>query len=172
MPQATRRNPWWKPHQSPQERAKRARGHATGVPQTESGRRRKAERQQAYYHSHQPGTGSPGCSGCGCVVLLAFGLAFSSMLLATGCGPVGRPAASSTTSVATKTFSRDEFKQLVIGKTEAEVKAAVGGPDKTSDNGHAVCWEYKQRTVDPTTGKTDRLILVFFKDGKVDSITF
>ena len=70
----------------------------------------------------------------------------------------------------TKSFStmtRDEFgAKLVVGMSVQEVIAAVGTPDSTADSGELKWWYYKQKTVDPITGKVDSSIQVCFKNGK------
>jgi hypothetical protein len=73
-----------------------------------------------------------------------------------------------------KTYTRDEFKKLVMGKTMEEVKALLGAPDRTRDAaGGVVRWHYNQRTVDPANGKPDILAEVNFdKDGVVGSVNF
>jgi hypothetical protein len=73
-----------------------------------------------------------------------------------------------------KTYTRDEFKKLVIGKTMEEVKALLGAPDRTRDAaGGIVRWHYNQRTIDPVNGKPDILAEVNFGlNGVVESVNF
>ena len=54
-------------------------------------------------------------------------------------------------------YTRDEFKALVLGKTEAEVIAAVGRPDITTNQQ----WRYQLRVMNPAIGKPDRAVIVF-----------
>ena len=77
------------------------------------------------------------------------------------------PAAQVTP--AARVYTREEFKALVLGKTEAEVIEAVGRPDRTDGAG---MWVYRNRTRDLVTGKTDGTIRVFFREGKVSSVMF
>ena len=69
-----------------------------------------------------------------------------------------------------RTYTRDEFKTLVMGKTEAEVIAAVGRPDSSSQDGDRIKWTYRKRTIDPATGQVDAAIFVQFTDGKVSNV--
>ena len=73
---------------------------------------------------------------------------------------------------AAKVYTREEFKALVIGKTEAEVIEAMGRPDNASEIGTAKSWGYTHRTTDPVTGKADAEASIFFRDGKVYSAMF
>lgn len=73
-------------------------------------------------------------------------------------------------AVAKAVMGREEFKKAVMGKTAAEVLAAVGKPDQT-DEGSTTSWYYRDRTVDPVTGKTDALTQVNFdKGGRVEDV--
>ena len=70
----------------------------------------------------------------------------------------------------TKKLSLDEFKQLVAGKTEQEVEAAVGKPKRIRSRLQAegkVYWYFVYRTFDPSTGNNIPLTTVVFRDGKV-----
>jgi outer membrane protein assembly factor BamE (lipoprotein component of BamABCDE complex) len=73
---------------------------------------------------------------------------------------------------AAKTWTREEFRQLVVGKSADEVISAVGRPDKTSDNGGDPYWYYWDKTVDPTSGKTDSNAQVVFKHGQVARVNY
>lgn len=88
-------------------------------------------------------------------------------VLALGCwrqaGPVG----------GAKVWDRADFKAAVEGKSQTEVESLLGKPDKTSETGGVVRWDYHQRTRDPVTGKTDASADVFFdKSGHVKSVNF
>lgn len=70
-----------------------------------------------------------------------------------------------------KAYPRDEFRDLVMGKTEGEVLDRIGDPDRKEDKGaDDLTYFYDQKTLDPTTGKTDASIVVKFKFGRVDSV--
>ena len=63
----------------------------------------------------------------------------------------------------------DEFKELVMGKTEQEVKQAVGSPKRINikQNEGKTYWYYVYKTVDPNTGKDIPRTEVVFRAGKV-----
>lgn len=72
-----------------------------------------------------------------------------------------------------KAVSRNEFRRLVIGKTPAQVIAAVGKPDQTTEsNGVPSMWLYRNRTRDLVTGKVDSSAALFFQNGVVDDVTY
>jgi len=69
-----------------------------------------------------------------------------------------------------KTYSREEFKKQVIGKTMDEVKALLGKPYGTSSgNGQAV-WYYTDIVYESTTKQLDTLTYLHFADGKVERV--
>lgn len=69
-------------------------------------------------------------------------------------------------------FTRPEFTRRVMGKTEAEVIAAVGKPDETSEDNSARYWHFKKRTLDPLTREKDTDVQVVIKEGKVANINY
>lgn len=69
-------------------------------------------------------------------------------------------------------YTRDEFKQLVAGKTRDEVRAILGKPKATQQSGELELWDYPYRTMDPVTGKTDDNAQVEFNGDRVDNVTF
>jgi outer membrane protein assembly factor BamE (lipoprotein component of BamABCDE complex) len=77
-------------------------------------------------------------------------------------------------SAARKTYPRDEFKLLVIGKTKDEVKAVLGAPSSTSEASDETYWYYQGVSTDPATGKTDYRAQIAFsnKTGKVVAVNF
>ena len=76
----------------------------------------------------------------------------------------------------TKSFStmtRDEFKaKLTVGMSKQAVIDALGTPDDTSERGDTSSFVYRNKTLDPITGKVDRLIFVNFKKQAYTSVTF
>jgi hypothetical protein len=70
-----------------------------------------------------------------------------------------------------RTYTREEFRQLVMGKTPEEVIAAVGRPSSTNDNPDSSprTWYYWSRVTNPATGKPDSGILEF-AGGKVSQV--
>ena len=71
-----------------------------------------------------------------------------------------------------KVYTRDEFRALLMGKTEQEVIDLVGRPDSTDDNRgpDRKVYTYKRRTHDPISSSDDLHAYVYFEDGKVDRI--
>ena len=81
-------------------------------------------------------------------------------------------AAGNESRRAKTVYGRDEFKRLVVGKTQAEVKGMLGDPSKTSEADGETIWQYEAVTVDPANEKTDSSAVLRFKDGKVANIEF
>ena len=81
---------------------------------------------------------------------------------------------SSATTAATagkKVYTRDEFRAAVMGKTQSEVIALLGKPDRTSeDTGSGPEWLYYDIRRDPLTGKLDQFTTVRFLHGRVVEI--
>jgi predicted Zn finger-like uncharacterized protein len=71
-----------------------------------------------------------------------------------------------------KTYTRDEFRRLVIGKTPNAVTMAVGKPDDTQNLSASVVWYYDRITTDPATGKADAQAQVIFENGKVVRVNY
>lgn len=69
-------------------------------------------------------------------------------------------------------YSRETFSSLVLGKSEAEVIAAVGRPDDTSEDEDARYWHFKKRTFDPLTQEKDTDVQVIIKGGKAAEINY
>jgi outer membrane protein assembly factor BamE (lipoprotein component of BamABCDE complex) len=95
------------------------------------------------------------------------------VILVAGCDvPQGPTGGAATTTPAAKVYGRAEFREMLMGKTPAEVIAAVGKPDRTADDTHSQLWTYVRRTKDPVTGKLDSDTFVHFRDGKVVRVNF
>lgn len=69
-----------------------------------------------------------------------------------------------------KTYSRDDFKKLIIGKTMDEVKELLGKPYGTSSNNGQPMWFYSELVYDPESGQLDILSYVHFLNGKVERV--
>jgi hypothetical protein len=115
-------------------------------------------------------------------IVLGVGVVFGGVLL-LGClgylftartAVAPAPPAATVAGPVKKTYTREEFKKAVMGKTMEEVRALLGAPDKTRDAaGGVVRWHYNQRTVDPVTGKPDIFAEVNFdKSGVAESVNF
>jgi DnaJ domain len=70
---------------------------------------------------------------------------------------------------------RDDFKKMVMGKTEQGVIATIGNPDSTHEfqllDDILASWEYSEQVKDPASGKIGGAY-VHFRNGKVDSVGF
>jgi len=86
--------------------------------------------------------------------------------------PPAGPNAVAPPQQAKRQYTRDEFKARVVGKTEAEVIAAVGKPSQTSDSGATRYWYYEEVTTDPATGKIDYRAQLVIERGKVTGVSY
>lgn len=99
----------------------------------------------------------------GCAVGVAFvGMAYLSV----------RQEREQFGTVGATPIPREDFRKHIHGKTQDEVIAVVGKPDSTGDSDGLISWKYFSRTFDPITGKTDYSVLIFFRNGRVDSVTY
>jgi hypothetical protein len=73
---------------------------------------------------------------------------------------------------AAKVYTRDEFRDLVLGKTPGEVRTLLGPPKKESESPKRVVWHYQERTTDPATSKLDREAQVIFENDRVVRIDY
>jgi len=69
-------------------------------------------------------------------------------------------------------YMRDEFRQLVMGKSEQEVTEELGKPNVADEAGDSKLWIYRDRTTDPATGKTDPKVSIRLQAGKVVAVEF
>ena len=101
-------------------------------------------------------------AGLGVVAVVLFVGVF---LFTARSATIAKPPAA----VTTKLYTRAEFKAAVMGMTTADVKELLGVPVRTTDNGPGedVYWYYRERTVDPVTGKTDLNAQLIFRNGVV-----
>lgn len=69
-------------------------------------------------------------------------------------------------------YTRDEFRNLIVGKTQKEILEILGKPpNSTQDYGDDVNWYYYNTTYDPITG-TSSGAQVRFKNGICEEINF
>lgn len=100
--------------------------------------------------------------------LLSVSLVFAVCVGVFGVGAVAlaRPSVYRTFTASTpakRVYTREEFRELVEGKSEAGVLEAVGRPDDTSDLGSVRFWHYHRTTRDTITGKIDSIAQVEFR---------
>ena len=71
-----------------------------------------------------------------------------------------------------KIYFRSEFKDLVLGKSKAQVIANVGRPDSTSESSDSrkSYWNYKRRTMDVISNTIDSVVIVAFEFGVASAI--
>lgn len=64
---------------------------------------------------------------------------------------------------ANKVYTREEFRELVIGKMTDEIIAAIGKPSDTFDNEDSTprSWTYSKRVVNPVTGNIESAFIDF-----------
>ena len=77
-----------------------------------------------------------------------------------------------TSTVTHTTYTREKFRELVIGKTPDEVIAAVGKPDRTVESGTAIFWYYDARTTNPDTGMADKKAQVVIRNGRAAEVNY
>jgi hypothetical protein len=70
-------------------------------------------------------------------------------------------------ATAAKVYTREEFRDLVMGKTPGEVRTLLGPPKRESESPNRVVWHYQERTTDPATSKLDREAQVVFENERV-----
>jgi hypothetical protein len=73
---------------------------------------------------------------------------------------------------AAKFYTRDEFRDLVMGKTAGEVRTLLGSPKKESESPKRVVWHYPERTTDPATSKLDGEARVVFENERVVRVDY
>jgi hypothetical protein len=68
-------------------------------------------------------------------------------------------------------INRDEFRNLVLGKTKQEVMESVGRPDSTTENSVFNYWQYEDNIKDPVSGNMGSAT-VHFDNIVVESVDF
>jgi hypothetical protein len=71
-----------------------------------------------------------------------------------------------------RVHTRQEFRDLVTGKTPDEVIAAVGKPDDTREEGDLTRWTYGGRVQDPGPGQPAADPVVVFRAGKAAEVQY
>ncbi|HVK11029.1 MAG TPA: hypothetical protein VM597_19830 [Gemmataceae bacterium] len=71
-----------------------------------------------------------------------------------------------------RVYNRDELRTAVMAKTMEEVKALLGAPLRSWESDGDPVWTYEGISRDPASGTNDRIVNVFFADGKVVKIGF
>ena len=101
----------------------------------------------------------------------------AAIIFAIACAVVGvvvfanRTTTTESASAPTGPITREEFRAKYIGKTKAEIFAALGKPDLTFDSPPKECWHYRNITRDAISGKVDAVTDLYFdRDGRVASV--
>lgn len=87
--------------------------------------------------------------------------------------PSKQTSAPNSKAEATK-MTREAFKAAVLGKTSAEIIAALGRPEEAGQlpGGGGEYWYYSHETMNPITQKADTYSTIIFTDGKASEVTF
>ena len=111
-------------------------------------------------------------TGAGLLVLVVCG-GLAALLWARA-APVAPPVAATraTDRPARPSYTRAEFRTLVLGKTPDEVRAAVGEPQGTAEFGIRRVWHCGGVTRDPATGTLDADAAVVFEGGVAADVQF
>ena len=86
--------------------------------------------------------------------------------------PVPSVGAAVPTKAANKTYTRAEFKKLVIGKTQAEILKAIGKPNHITDSKINLRWFYDSTTYELDAKVLDQTAVIDFKDDIGVSVSF
>jgi outer membrane protein assembly factor BamE (lipoprotein component of BamABCDE complex) len=84
----------------------------------------------------------------------------------------GNPPQNRPAEPEKKIYTRNEFRNLVVGKTGDEVLRAVGKPESTQDMGSGQYWYYREMTKDPVTDKIDASAQVIFEGGRAVRVNY
>ncbi|MFO0810074.1 MAG: hypothetical protein U0746_15745 [Gemmataceae bacterium] len=114
---------------------------------------------------HRPSRWIVGILSFAIGTLLALGVAAALAVRGCNAGPMGRDETPPT-------YSRNDFAQMIMNKTEEEVRQQLGEPDRTSNDSDSVYWHYRWRTVDPENGEKDSLTQLIFRRGRVAAISY
>jgi hypothetical protein len=88
-----------------------------------------------------------------------------------GCGQTSGPQ-SGEQAQDRDVYTRSQFQELIMGKTEAEVLQELGRPKSTSEHNGVQYWHYGHRTKDPLTQEIDGDAQVVFENGRVRAINY
>ncbi len=121
----------------------------------------------------------------GCLTLAGINAAASAGRSGAGDGPAdarpapaaagaepAKPAGGGGNVRANRNLKRDEFRNLVLGKSPEELVAAIGKPNSTQDTELGVFWYYENVAGDPVTGKRSMLVQITIENGRVTGVNF
>lgn len=104
----------------------------------------------------------------GLAIAAASGLIFGGVFgLAVGCN-ISKSSTGPLASKSSKTPTRDEFRKMVMGKSESEVMDLLGRPQKTTED----AWIYHDACIDPISNKIQPFTWLHFANGRVVKVSF
>src|SRR5262245_44821722 len=116
----------------------------------------------------------------GCVALV--GLVLCGGLFMLGMRAVDAPAQPASKVVVMqpagglepmkRVYTRDEFRMLVMGKTEQEVINELGPPNIADETPDTKRWIYRNRTTIRANGPTDPQVTIRLEGGRVIAVDF
>lgn len=71
-----------------------------------------------------------------------------------------------------KTYTRDDFRNLVRDKTKDQIIKLIGPPDLTQQIADLEMWYYRGITVDPLSGRADAQVQLSFQGGYLARVSF
>ena len=99
-------------------------------------------------------------------------LAALTIIGVSGCKPATSTTGSGTQTATKKTYSRDELRAMVMGKTAEEVVSMLGKPERTNDDSTGeIMMYYPKIAVDTISGKTDGAY-IYLQKSAVVRVTF
>jgi hypothetical protein len=112
----------------------------------------------------------------GLLVLVSGGAAAFVLIMGDATEPAIATGAPGVDAVADarprRMYTRQEFRELVVGKTRAEVAAALGGQKYGVQTGPPEVWHCATVTVDPRTGRPDFDAAVVFERDTATDVLF
>lgn len=99
-------------------------------------------------------------------------IALLAALCLIGCGERDRESSTSTTTESRKTWTREEFREMVIGKTKEEVIEILGRPAQTIEVTDMITFVYRDTTYDTISQKIDYQSHVIFENGIATRVVF
>jgi hypothetical protein len=86
--------------------------------------------------------------------------------------PVPSAAVAVPTKTANKTYTRAEFKKLVVRKTQAEILNAIGKPNHMTESKVNLRWFYDSTTYELDAKVLDQTAVIEFQDDTGVSVSF
>lgn len=84
----------------------------------------------------------------------------------------GARVVAAATAKAARVYTRDQFREMVMGRSPGEVRTLLGPPTKERESPKRVVWHYRERTTDPATSKLDPEAQVVFENDRVVRVEY